>query len=368
MDRLRALSDAGVSLWLDDLSRGRLSTGGLEDLRHSMQVRGITTNPSIFASALSASQEYAEQVSDLARRGVGVDEAARLITAYDVRWACDVMRPVYDATDGVDGRVSIEVDPRLAFDAEGTIAEAKALNWLIDRPNLFVKIPATDAGLAAITEALAAGISVNVTLIFGLARYGQVIEAFFDGMERAKAVGHDLSKPASVASFFISRVDTEADRRLKAMGGERAQALQGKVAVANAQLAYQQFERAFSGQRWSSLAAAGAKPQRPLWASTSTKNPAYRDVLYVEDLIAPNTVNTMPESTLRAFANHGVVRADAIQSSYDQARGILNEMAALGISYDNVIAVLEQEGVDKFQSSWADLLKNLDAQLRHAVP
>jgi transaldolase len=278
------------------------------------------------------------------------------------------MRPAYDASRGVDGRVSIEVDAHLAFDVEKTIAEAKALWWLVDRPNLFIKIPATAEGIPAITATLAEGISVNVTLIFGLERYEEVMEAFLAGMEQAKANGHDLSKMGSVASFFVSRVDTEVDKRLDKIGTPEAQALHGKAAIANAQLAYQRYERVFAGERWQALADAGAYPQRPLWASTSTKNPAYRDVMYIEELVAPGTVNTMPEPTLHAFADHGEVRPDAVTSSYEKAKRVLDDLARLGIEYDDVIATLEREGVEKFAASGKEMLdgiaKSLDAARR----
>jgi transaldolase len=362
-DRLAQLSAAGVAVWLDDLSRERLVSGGLDALRREKQVVGITTNPTIFAKALSDAESYNEQLRELTVRDVNVDEAARMLTTYDVRWACDVMRPAYDASGGVDGRVSIEVDPRLAHDAERTAAEAKALWWLVDRPNLFIKIPATMDGLPAITRTLAAGISVNVTLIFSLDRYTAVMEAFLDGMEQAKANGHDLSQIGSVASFFVSRVDTEVDKRLEKIGTDEAKAMRGKAAVANAKLAYQRYEEIFSGDRWQALADAGAHPQRPLWASTSTKNPDYRDVIYVEELIAPGTVNTMPEPVIHAFADHGEMRGDTITGSYDEARKVIDDLAALGVEYDDVVAVLEREGVEKFEASYAELLQGVRNQL-----
>src|SRR5919204_1018388 len=362
-DRLAQLSAAGVAIWLDDLSRQRLTGGGLDKLRREFHVVGITSNPTIFAKAISDADDYADQVKDLVTWGVGVDEAVRMLTTYDVRWACDVMRPAYDASRGVDGRVSIEVDPRLAFETEKTIAEAKALWWLVDRPNLFIKIPATAEGLPAITATLAQGISVNVTLIFGLERYEEVMEAFLAGIEQARANGHDVTKLGSVASFFVSRVDTEVDKRLDKIGTPEARALRGKAAIANAQLAYQRYERVFSGERWQALADAGAYPQRPLWASTSTKNPEYRDVMYVEELVAPGTVNTMPEPTLHAFADHGEVRPDAVTSSYDKAQAVLDDLARLGIDYDDVIATLEREGVEKFSASWTELLDGVGKSL-----
>jgi transaldolase len=362
-DRLAQLSAAGVAVWLDDLSRERLTSGGLDRLRRESHVVGITSNPTIFAKALADADDYAEQVKDLATWRVSVEEAARMMTTYDVRWACDVMRPAYDASRGVDGRVSIEVDPRLAFETERTIAEAKALWWLVDRPNLFIKIPATLEGLPAITATLAEGISVNVTLIFGLERYEAVMEAFLAGVEQAKANGHDVTKLGSVASFFVSRVDTEVDKRLDKIGTPEAQALHGKAAIANAQLAYQRYERVFGGERWQVLADAGAHPQRPLWASTSTKNPEYRDVMYVEELVAPGTVNTMPEPTIHAFADHGEVRPDAVTSSYGKAKQVLDDLARIGIDYDDVIATLEREGVEKFAASWNELLDGVGKSL-----
>jgi len=362
-DRLAELSAAGVSVWLDDISRERLITGGLDALRRDQHVVGVTSNPTIFAKALSDSDDYAEQTKDLALRGVDVGEASRMITTYDVRWACDVMRPSYDASDGVDGRVSIEVDPRLSMDADKTIAEAKQLWWLVDRENLYIKIPATKPSLPAITAVLAAGISVNVTLIFSLERYGLVMDAFLAGIEQAKANGHDITKLGSVASFFVSRVDTEVDKRLDKLGTPEAQALHGKAAVANAQLAYKNYEEVFGGDRWKKLAAAGAKPQRPLWASTSSKNPAYRDVLYVEDLVAPGVVNTMPEATIKAFADHGEIRVDAVTGSYAAAQKVLDDLASIGVDYDDVVETLEREAVEKFEASWIELLGSVEEQL-----
>jgi transaldolase len=363
-DRLAELAKAGVAIWLDDLSRERLSTGNLDKLRRESHVVGVTTNPTIFAKALSAAEDYADQVKDLAQRDVTAEEAARMLMTYDVRWACDVMRPAYDASRGVDGRVSIEVDPRLAGDTDRTLAEAKALWWLVDRENLFIKIPATLAGLPAITATLAKGVSVNVTLIFSLQRYEAVINAFLAGLEQAKANGHDLSKIGSVASFFVSRVDTEYDKRLDKIGTPEAQALHGKAAVANAKLAYRLYEQIFSGERWQALADAAAHPQRPLWASTSTKNPAYRDVIYVEELVAPGVVNTMPESVIHAFADHGEVRPDAITGSYDEAQQVMDELAAIGIDYDDVVEALEREGVEKFTASGKELLDGVQAALK----
>jgi transaldolase len=360
-DHLGQLAAAGVAVWLDDISRERLATGNLATLERDMHVTGVTSNPTIFAHALSDGAAYHEQVADLAVRGVSVDEAARAITTYDIRWACDVLRPAYDSTDGVDGRVSIEVDPRLARDTAKTIAEARALCWQVDRPNLFIKIPATVEGLPAITQCLSEGISVNVTLIFSLERYGQVIDAFMTGLEQA--AGHDVSAISSVASFFVSRMDTEVDRRLDKIGTPAADALRGRAAIANARLAYQLYEQRFAGDRWSALRARGARPQRPLWASTSTKDPAYRDTMYVEDLVAPGTVNTMPEATLHATAAHGELRGDTIHGTYADARQVIDDLEALGVGYDDVVGVLEEEGVQKFAASWQELLTTIESEL-----
>ncbi|MGW5561275.1 transaldolase [Micromonospora sp. NPDC003944] len=366
-DKLNELTAAGVAVWLDDLSRVRLSSGGLDQLRREKHVAGVTTNPTIFAKALSDADEYNWQLRDLATRDVDVEEAVRMLTTYDVRWACDVMRPSYDGSDGVDGRVSIEVDPRSAHDADKTVAEAKALWWLVDRPNLYIKIPATEEGLSAITDTLAEGISVNVTLIFGLDRYSAVMEAFLAGLEQAKANGHDLSKIGSVASFFVSRVDSEVDKRLEKVGSDQAKALKGKAAVANAQLAYERYTEVFSSDRWKALAAAGAHPQRPLWASTSTKNPDYRDVIYVEELIAPGTVNTMPESVIHAYADHGETRGDTVTGAYDAARKVFADLESVGVDMADVIATLEREGVEKFEVSWQELLDGVTKSLKAAA-
>jgi transaldolase len=360
-DHLADLSAKGVAVWLDDLSRERLRTGNLLDLVTHKHVVGVTTNPTIFQKAMAEGSAYDEQLADLALREIAVDEAARLMQTYDVRWACDVLRPAYDASGTVDGRVSIEVDPRLSKDTARTVAEAKALWWLVDRPNTYIKIPATLEGLPAITETLAAGISVNVTLIFSLARYDAVMDAFLAGMERAKANGHDLAGIGSVASFFVSRVDTEVDKRL----GE-GHPLRGKAAVANARLAYQHYEQVFSSDRWKALAAEGAHPQRPLWASTGTKDPAYSDTLYVTELIAPGTVNTMPEATLDAVADHGEIGDDTVTGHYAESLGVLDELKAAGIDYDDVVDLLEREGVQKFEDSWAELLASVTEQLEKA--
>ncbi len=360
---LRRLTAEGVSIWLDDISRDRLRTGNLADLMTSWEVRGVTSNPTIFAHAVSQGSAYQQQVADLAVRGVSLEEASRLIASYDIRWGCDVLRPVYDETGGVDGRVSLEVDPRLARDTARTIAEARALWWMVDRPNLFIKIPATLEGLPAITACLAEGISVNVTLIFSLERYGQVIDSFMTGLERAVQAGRDISRLGSVASFFVSRVDTEVDRRLDKAGTPEAAALRGKAAIANARLAYELYEQRIATPRWQALQAAGARVQRPLWASTSTKDPAYEDTMYVTELVAPDTVNTMPESTLHATADHAKLRGDTIHGTYDQSRQVFADLAGLGISYDDVVKVLEDEGVDKFAASWNEFLGTIEANM-----
>ena len=362
-DHLADLSAAGVAVWLDDLSRERLRTGNLADLVSTRQVVGVTTNPSIFQKAMADGAAYDSQVKDLALRGVELAEAARMLQTYDVRWACDVLKLRYDASDGVDGRVSIEVDPGLAADTERTVAEAKALWWLVDRPNTFIKIPATLEGLPAITQTLAAGISVNVTLIFGIERYKAVMEAFLAGLEQAKAAGHDITRMGSVASFFVSRVDTEVDKRLGA-----GHPLRGKAAIANARLAYQAYEEVFSGARWQALAAAGAKPQRPLWASTGVKDPAYPDTMYVTELVAPGTVNTMPEATLEAVADHGAIRGDTVTGAYTDARQVMDDLKAAGIDIDDVTDVLEKEGVQKFEDAWSELLDSVTEQLAKARP
>jgi transaldolase len=365
-DVLEQLSAAGVSVWLDDISRERLTTGNLAGLIRDRHVVGVTSNPTIFAHALASGSAYDSQLSDLEVREVGLEEAARAITTYDIRWACDVLRPVYDATSGLDGRVSIEVDPRIARDTAKTIAEARALWWLVDRPNLFIKIPATEQGLPAITQCLSEGISINVTLIFALERYGQVIDAFFAGMEQARQAGHDLSTIESVASFFVSRVDTEVDRRLDKIGTPEAAALRGKAAIANARLAYELYEERFATPRWEALRGAGARPQRPLWASTSTKDPEFPDTMYVEELVAPGTVNTMPEATLHAMADHGTVRGNTASSGYDQARQVFADLEALGIGYQDVVTVLEDEGVAKFEASWQEMLETISTELAAA--
>jgi transaldolase len=353
---LKRLSDEGVSIWLDDLSRRRIESGNLAELVATRNVVGVTTNPSIFQAAIGSGAGYEEQLADLAVRGVTVDEAVRMMTTADVRAAADVLRPVYEATGGRDGRVSIEVDPRLAHDTTATVAEARQLAWLVDRPNVMIKIPATKAGLPAITEVIGAGISVNVTLIFSLERYREVMEAYVAGLEKAQAAGIDLSGIHSVASFFVSRVDSEIDKRLTLLGTDEALALKGRAALANARLAYEAYERVFSGARWQALGGARANRQRPLWASTGVKDPAYKDTLYVDELVAPGTVNTMPEATLNAVADHGDVQGDTVTGGYAQARADLAAVERLGIAYDEVVRQLEDEGVAKFEVAWQDLL------------
>ncbi|MGH3766703.1 MAG: transaldolase [Pseudonocardiaceae bacterium] len=362
-DPVTELTAAGVAIWLDDLSRARLATGSLAELVRDSHVVGVTTNPTIFQKAMSHSDRYDRQISDLAVRGVEVQEAARMITTFDVRWACDVLRSVYDASDGVDGRVSIEVDPRFAHDTEATVAEARQLWWLVDRPNLFIKIPATRAGLPAIAQCLAEGISINVTLIFSLQRYAQVIDAFIEGMERARAAGHDLTRLASVASLFVSRVDTEIDKRLDAVGSIEAKRLRGTAAIANARLAFQTYQEVFASQRWRPLADVGARPQRPLWASTGVKDPTYDDTRYVVELVTSGVVNTMPEATLAAVADHGVIRGDTVRGNYADAAQVLAALWDAGIDYDDVVHRLEHDGLITFQASWAALAETLQRKL-----
>ncbi|GAA3139532.1 transaldolase [Streptomyces rameus] len=367
-DALKRLSEEGVAIWLDDLSRKRITSGNLAELIDQQHVVGVTTNPTIFQKAISQGDGYDQQLSDLAARKVTVEEAVRMITTADVRDAADVLRPVFDATNGQDGRVSIEVDPRLAHNEKATVAEAKQLAWLVDRPNTLIKIPATMAGIPAITDVIGRGISVNVTLIFSLERYRAVMDAYLSGLEKAKERGLDLSGIHSVASFFVSRVDTEVDKRLDEIGTEEAKALRGKAAIANARLAYQAYEEVFSSDRWNALEKAGANKQRPLWASTGVKDPAYPDTMYVTELVAPNTVNTMPEATLEATEDHGEITGNTVAGTYEQARADLDALEKLGISYDDVVRVLEDEGVEKFEASWNDLLKSTQAELERLAP
>ncbi len=361
---LAALSAAGVSIWLDDLSRDRLQTGNLQELIDTKSVVGVTTNPSIFQAALSKGTAYDTQVSELAERGADVDATVRTVTTDDVRNACDVLAKQYEASDGVDGRVSIEVDPRLAHDTDRTILQAVELWKIVDRPNLLIKIPATLAGLPAITAVIAEGISVNVTLIFSVERHRLVMDAYLAGLEAAKEAGHDLSKIHSVASFFVSRVDTEIDKRLEKIGSDEAMALRGQAGVANARLAYAAYEEVFvGGERYGPLKAGGARVQRPLWASTGVKNPDYSDTLYVTELVAPNTVNTMPEKTMDAVADHGVITGDTVTGTGDAAQEIFDKLTAVGIDLPDVFKVLEDEGVDKFEKSWLELIEATEGQL-----
>ncbi|KQV08108.1 transaldolase [Leifsonia sp. Root112D2] len=360
------LSAAGVSIWLDDLSRERIASGGLQKLIDDRNVVGVTTNPTIFANALSKGEAYDAQVRELAAAGASLDEAVFEITTTDVANAADTFRPAYDASNGFDGRVSIEVEPGLAHDAAGTAAEAKRLWAKVDKQNAMIKIPATVEGLEAITAATAVGISVNVTLIFSLTRHREVINAYLTGLEQAKAAGIDLSTIHSVASFFVSRVDTEIDKRLTALGTDAALALKSKAGVANAQLAYQVYEQAFASERATVLLEAGANKQRPLWASTGVKDPSLPDTLYVTQLVAPEVVNTMPEKTLEATFDHGEIPADSVTGSYAAANEVLDAVAAQGISYDEVTAQLEKEGVDKFIVSWSELLESVKTALEAA--
>lgn len=361
---LAALSAAGVSVWLDDLSRDRLQTGNLQELIDTKSVVGVTTNPSIFQSALSSGDAYDEQINELAARGADVEATIRTVTTDDVRNACDVLAKQYEQSDGVDGRVSIEVDPRMAHDTDKTILQAIDLWKTVDRPNLLIKIPATMAGIPAITAVLAEGISVNVTLIFSVERHRMVMDAYLAGLEKAKEAGHDLSRIHSVASFFVSRVDTEIDKRLESIGSEEALALRGKAAVANARLAYAAYEEVFlGGDRFSALQSSGARVQRPLWASTGVKNPDYSDTLYVTELVAPNTVNTMPEKTIDAVADHGVVTGDTVTGRAAEAQEVFDKLADIGIDLPDVFRTLEDEGVEKFEKSWLELLDATKGQL-----
>lgn len=360
---VKALADQGVSVWLDDLSRELIKGGDLQKLIDESGVVGVTTNPTIFASALSKGEAYRDQVQELVAENASVDEAVFELTTRDVADACDILRPIYDATDGQDGRVSIEVDPRLSSENEKTVEMAKRLYAKVDRENVMIKIPATQEGLPAITSVLAEGISVNVTLIFSLDQYRSVLNAFIEGIEKAKENGKDLSKIHSVASFFVSRVDAEVDGRLEKIGTDEALALRGKAALANARLAYQVYEEAFATSRWQVLEEAGANKQRPLWASTGVKNPDYDDTMYVIDLAAPNTVNTMPGKTLQAVADHGQVKGNAVEGTYEDSQAVLDQLEALGVSYDEVVTKLGEEGVSKFVVSWGELLDSVSGEL-----
>jgi transaldolase len=363
---LAELSTEGVSIWLDDLSRQRLQSGNLKQLITESYIVGVTTNPSIFQAALKDGASYQQQIRELAARGADVDDVVRTTTTDDVRDATDLFSAIYTRTHGVDGRVSIEVDPRLAHDTTATIEQAQELFKIVDRNNVLIKIPATLAGLPAITAVIAEGISVNVTLIFSLDRYTAVMDAYLAGLEQAKANGHNLAQIHSVASFFVSRVDSEIDKRLKGIGTPEADALLGQAAIANARLAYELYEKTFAGDRWSLLATDGANKQRPLWASTGVKDPKYDDTRYVVELVAPGTVNTAPEKTIDAVADHGTIRGNTIAGTYTQARNVFTALQALGIDLDDVFHVLESEGVKKFEESWADLLDTVSRELEQA--
>jgi len=355
MNRLQLLSEQGQSVWIDNLSRELLHTGGLAAMMENDAVVGVTSNPTIFQKAIGQGGAYDAQLKELAGKVDDPKELFLELSAQDVAEACDLLRPVFDATGGVDGYVSWEVDPTLAYDRDATYDEAQRLHRWIDKPNLHVKIPATKPGLGAIEDMIAAGKNINVTLIFSLERYAEVVEAYLRGLERLVAGGGHPEQVASVASFFVSRVDTETDRRLDELGSKAALALRGKLAIANAKLAYQHYLEAFSGPRWEFLAGKGARPQRCLWASTSTKNPAYRDVMYVEELIGPDTVNTMPPETIEAFQDHGEV-APTLTKGIKKARAVFEDLAAVGVDVDDVTETLEAEGVQKFADSFAELL------------
>ncbi|WP_248581960.1 transaldolase [Nocardioides sp. InS609-2] len=364
-DKLKALADAGVSIWLDDLSRERIETGNLADLVKDKSVVGVTTNPTIFAAAIANGERYDEQVGKLVAAGEPVDKVIFELTTEDVRNACDILAPVAQST-AHDGRVSIEVEPDLANDTDATIGSAKALWAAVDRTNVLIKIPATLEGLPAITAATAEGISVNVTLIFGEQRYREVMDAYLTGLEQAKEAGRDLSTIRSVASFFISRIDTEIDQRLDEIGTDIALALKGRAAVANALVAYGAYEEVVASDRWRALADEGANPQRPLWASTGVKNPDYSDTMYVTDLVVPETVNTMPEKTMEAFADHGEILGDVVTGKASEGRAILERLGEVGVDFLDVLVTVEHEGVDKFKKSWTELVETVKAQMAKA--
>ncbi|MDO5734905.1 MAG: transaldolase [Propionibacteriaceae bacterium] len=362
-DRLKELSDAGVSIWLDDFSRERLNTGSLQELIDKSHVVGVTTNPSIFAKAMSSGDAYTDQLRDLKAADTKLADVVTTLTTDDVRAACDLFLDIYTATEGIDGRVSIEVDPRLAHETQTSIEEAERLSELVDRPNVLVKIPATAEGLPAITSTIAAGISVNVTLIFSVKSYTEVLDAWMAGLEQAHENGVDLTDIQSVASVFVSRTDVEVDKRLGALDSPEARQLKGKAALAVARLCNEAYEHAMSSERWETLAGYGARPQRPLWASTGTKDPGYRDTLYIEELVTAGTVNTMPEKTMQAFADHGEVRGDTVVGTYHQSREILDAVEAAGVDMADVFEVLEREGVAKFIEPWEELMTTLQEQL-----
>jgi transaldolase len=361
--RLHELSELGQSVWIDFLSRQLLQSGELARMMEDDAVVGITSNPTIFQKAISSGDDYDEQLREVLAEEDDPKEVFLRLAVQDVRDACDVLRQVWDGGGGKDGYVSIEVDPNFAYDTDATIGEAQRLHEVVDRPNCFVKIPGTKPGLPAIEEMIARGRSINVTLIFSLQRYSEVMKAFIHGLEGARDAGRDLSRLTSVASFFVSRVDTEIDKRLDKIGTEEAKSLKGKAAIANARLAYQLYEQVFATDVWSALARAGGQPQRPLWASTGVKDPAYDDTMYVVDLVAPGVVNTMPEATLNAVADHGVISGDTIRPHYAHAKQVLDDLATAGIDYDDVVQVLEDEGVEKFETSWNELLESTKSEL-----
>ncbi|WP_032377828.1 transaldolase [Rhodococcoides fascians] len=364
---LAELSAAGISVWLDDLSRDRIRSGNLKDLIDTKSVVGVTTNPSIFQAALSKGDAYDEQVTKLAGEGADVETTIRTVTTDDVREACDILMPQYEASAGVDGRVSIEVDPRMAHDADKTYEQAVELWKIVDRPNLLIKIPATEEGIPAIAKVVGEGISVNVTLIFSVERYELVMNAYLEGLEAARAAGHDLDKIHSVASFFVSRVDSEIDSRLDAIGTPDAEELKGKAALANARLAYVAYQQVFEvAPRFRELVGSGARPQRPLWASTGVKSDAYPDTMYVTELVSPNTVNTMPEKTMDAVADHGEIVGDTVSGKGPESQEIFDRISALGVDITDVFLTLENEGVQKFESAWNELLEATGEQLRQA--
>ncbi|MGO1538552.1 MAG: transaldolase [Leucobacter sp.] len=360
------LSKAGVSIWLDDLSRSRIDSGNLKSLISELNVVGVTTNPTIFANALAKGEGYGDRIAGCAARGLNATDAIFELTTNDVADACDIFADVYASSKGRDGRVSIEVEPGLARDTAGTVAQAKQLWERVGKENVLIKIPATVEGLDAITETIAAGISVNVTLIFSLERYRDVINAYLTGLERAREAGHDLTKIHSVASFFVSRVDAEIDKRLEAVGTDGARELKGRAGIANARLAYEVFEQSFATERAKQLIEAGANAQRPLWASTGVKDPSLPDTLYVTELVASGIVNTMPEATLNAVADHGVIAGDTVTGAYREADQVLNAVDAQGIDYVEVTNLLELEGLQKFDASWAELVETVEQALKAA--
>lgn len=365
-DRLAELASCGVAIWLDDLSRQRIRSGDLKDLLEHKHVVGVTTNPSIFQAAMSKDDAYDEDIASLAREGKTTEEVVRTLTGGDVREACDVMRPAWEASDGVDGCVSLEVEPALARDTEGTIAQARELWNAVDRQNLFIKIPATEEGVPAIRQVLSEGINVNVTLIFSLERYGDVMEAYLSALEDRVGRGEGIDRLNSVASFFVSRVDSEVDKRLGTIGSEQAKGLLGKAAVANARAAYEKYQSVFDGPRWDALREAGAHRQRPLWASTGVKNPDYADTMYVVDLVAAGVVNTMPEPTLDAVADHAQITGDTITTNYDSAHDVLSQLAAVGVDLADVTRQLEVEGLEKFETAWNDLMQGVNGKVEAA--